>query len=165
LPRAGVWISGSASNGQTWAPGLLVTERNTFSHRYPCIIDRMVGSPSDDTVCVLYLMDSIAGSFVMGDGPASPNPVICQFIPSTYVGVAESPKPQASSFKPPVTVIRGVLFLPSSLLTANSSLLSTDGRKVLDLHPGENDVSRLPPGVYFVRDVQGQGVAKVVIAR
>ncbi len=165
--RAGVWISGSANNGQTWAPGLLVTERNTFSHRYPCIIDRMVGSPSDDTVCVLYLMDSIAGSFVMGDGPASPNPVICQFIPSTCVGVSESPKPQASSFRPPVTVIRGVLNLQSATcnLQSETVLLDPAGRKVLDLHPGENDVSRLPPGVYFVRGVQGQGVAKVVITR
>ena len=49
------------------------------------------------------------------------------------------------------TIVRGVLFLPSSLLSPPSSLLSIDGRKVLDLHPGPNDVSRLAPGVYLVR--------------
>jgi hypothetical protein len=169
LPRAGVWISGTANNGQTWAPGLLVTERNTFSHRFPCIIDRMVGSPTDDTICVLYLMDSIAGTCVQNEGPATPNPVVCQFIPSTYVGVAESPKPQASSFKLAATIVRGVL--TSSLLTANSLLLSIDGRKVLDLRPGANDVSRLPPGVYFVRGepqatgLKPQAVQKLLVVR
>jgi hypothetical protein len=49
------------------------------------------------------------------------------------------------------TVIRGVLLLPPALLTVSSSLLSVDGRKVMDLHPGANDVSGLGSGVYFCR--------------
>jgi hypothetical protein len=66
------------------------------------------------------------------------------------------------------TIVRGVLFLPSSLLTANSSLLSIDGRKVLDLHPGANDVRSLAPGVYFLRQASSMmrdasSVIKVVI--
>ncbi len=70
-----------------------------------------------------------------------------------------------------VTVVRGVLILPPSLRTANSSLLSIDGRKVLDLRPGANDVSSLAPGVYFVRSEpsavgrQPSAVTKVVVAR
>jgi len=43
------------------------------------------------------------------------------------------------------------------------------GRKVLDLHAGPTDVSRLAPGVYFVRAVS-QGLSaencqKVLVAR
>jgi hypothetical protein len=77
-------------------------------------------------------------------------------------------KSQASSFKLEPTLARGVLFLPS-LLSPPSSLLSADGRKMLDLKPGANDVSRLAPGVYFMQEAQAQAqaqaVRKVVITR
>jgi len=64
------------------------------------------------------------------------------------------------------TVIRGVLNLQSEIV-----LLAVDGRKVMDLRPGANDVSRLSPGVYFVRSVPSAGsrkpsaITKIVIAR
>ena len=35
--------------------------------------------------------------------------------------------------------------------SVGASLLDATGRKVLDLHPGANDVRALAPGVYFVR--------------
>jgi hypothetical protein len=66
------------------------------------------------------------------------------------------------------TIVRGVLFLPSSLLSAPSSLLSIDGRKVLDLEVGANDVSHFAPGVYFVTVHDARctvNAHKVIIAR
>ncbi len=52
------------------------------------------------------------------------------------------------------TIIRGVLVLQEHR-TQNTGhrteLLDISGRRVLDLLPGANDVSRLNPGVYFVR--------------
>jgi YVTN family beta-propeller protein len=69
------------------------------------------------------------------------------------------------------TIIRGVLVLPSSQPTVNSSLLSVDGREVLELHSGSNDVRSLAPGVYFVREApqaasrKPQAVRKIVVAR
>jgi len=58
-----------------------------------------------------------------------------------------------------------VLFLPE----APGGLLDISGQEVLDLRAGANDVSRLSPGVYFVREAQAQAqaqaVRKVVIAR
>jgi len=148
--RAGVWVSGSADNGASWTPGLLVTERNTMSHRFPCIIDRVLSGEPVDTICVLYLMDQVAGFFIYNEGPATPNPVVCQFVfPPDAIGEEAGTESRAMNLGP--TVVRGVLSLPRSLLTPHCSLLSTDGRKVLDLHPGANDVSRLAPGVYFVR--------------
>jgi len=92
------------------------------------------------------------------------------------IGVTEKgPKPQASSLKPHATVVRGVLWLePASSIKhqATSRLLDAAGRKVLDLHPGANDVSRLAPGVYFVSERSATSgkrsavaVRKVVVTR
>jgi len=47
----------------------------------------------------------------------------------------------------------------------SSALLDVSGRKVLDLRPGANDVSRLAPGVYFVREAQTPSVRRVVVTR
>jgi YVTN family beta-propeller protein len=88
-------------------------------------------------------------------------------------GVEESPKPQAPSHKLLPTIVRGVLVLQGDK-TQNTGhraeLLDATGRRVADLHSGANDVSRLSPGVYFVRgEGRGAGDAgptrKVVIQR
>ena len=54
-------------------------------------------------------------------------------------------------------------------MRGQSVLLDAAGRKVLGLKAGENDVSGLAPGVYFVRGegrgARGGGAEKVVIAR
>jgi hypothetical protein len=48
-------------------------------------------------------------------------------------------------------------------------LLDASGRRVLDLHPGANDVRSLVTGVYFVRAVSGRLSAasckKVIVTR
>jgi hypothetical protein len=70
-------------------------------------------------------------------------------------GVEESSKPQAPSLKPAVTIVHGVLMLGAVDSRQNTGyrveLLDVSGRKVLDLHPGPNDVRSLSPGAYFVR--------------
>ena len=75
------------------------------------------------------------------------------FRDSVRVGIGGTMNDERRTKNPGPTVVRGVLFLPPLLLSAPSSLLSIDGRKVLDLHPGANDVSGLSPGVYFIRAV------------
>jgi hypothetical protein len=178
--RAGIWVSRSQDNGADWEPGQLVTDRNTNSHRFPCIIDRMVaGDPSEDTICVLYLADQVAGFFVMGEGVATPNPVICQFIPSQLDAVAETKCIQVPSICKMTTIVGGVLWMPgfgtrSELPERNSVmscavLLDATGRKVMELHPGANDVRVLAPGVYFVRaasrEPSAASCSKVMIVR
>jgi hypothetical protein len=67
------------------------------------------------------------------------------------LGVEEQP-PIPPTVQPIATIVRNLMFLPRSLDPSISScLLDISGRKVLDLHAGANDVSRLSPGVYFVR--------------
>jgi hypothetical protein len=76
-------------------------------------------------------------------------------------GVEESQKSELRREKAGPTIVRGVLFLPE----ARSELRDITGRRVLDLRPGTNDVSRIAPGVYFVAGAVGQPAARVVIQR
>jgi hypothetical protein len=105
-------------------------------------------------------------------------------------GVEERITPDASRITPKATVVRGVLWVsagtvperglsqaPEGLGYSQRSdsplalLLDASGRKVADLRPGPNDVSRLSPGVYFVRSEpsavsrEPSAVIKVVITR
>ena len=78
-----------------------------------------------------------------------------------------------SGLRQMATVARSVLFLPATTSTereASSVLLDISGRQVMVLHPGPNDVGRLPAGVYFVRQASGEGretsaARKIVIQR
>jgi YVTN family beta-propeller protein len=88
---------------------------------------------------------------------------------SMPVGIRGTPNPERRTANA-ATVARGVLFLPEAagLDPQASILLDIAGRKVLDLRPGPNDVSRLASGVYFVRAVSRKLSAvscqKVVLA-
>ena len=91
------------------------------------------------------------------------------------VGQAEEPlQPTVSSPPLVATVVRSVLLLPHAVggerLAGGARLLDATGRKVLDLHQGPNDVSRLSPGIYFVRSASGLkrevlGVTKVIVTQ
>jgi hypothetical protein len=82
-----------------------------------------------------------------------------------FAGVSE---PQAGRTRPECstfTVVRGALFVPaarSERREARSELLDAAGRKVLELRPGTNDVSRLVTGVYFATR-GGQVIARTVV--
>jgi len=86
-------------------------------------------------------------------------------------GLADGQQPMAYGARLLPTVIRNTLFLQASLLSLPSSLFSLDGRKVMALKLGANDISALSPGVYFVRSGpsatgrQPSAVTKVVLTR
>jgi YVTN family beta-propeller protein len=110
----------------------------------------ILANPADSTVYVTF--QDGAGIYVIGAG----------------AGAVAEPRVTSGSPRPaPVaTVARGVLFLPRSLgPSIPSVLLDISGRKVLDLHSGANDVSRLAPGVYFVRGSGAGHTAKVMIVK
>jgi hypothetical protein len=93
-------------------------------------------------------------------GKMNPNPAI-----------AEGKRPTVHGSRPSTTIVRGVLHLPASDVKrgASSALLDVAGRQVMEVRPGANAVSRLAPGVYFVRNAQAQAqaqaVTKVIVAR
>ncbi len=75
--------------------------------------------------------------------------------------------PQAPRSKPGPTVVRGSLLLPS-VLFSSYALLGSDGRKVMDLAPGENDTRHLSAGVYYATPTSrdcGDGILKVIVIR
>jgi hypothetical protein len=121
------------------------------------------GQPGDTIPLRLEVTFADAGSTIM-------MPVAFEVVlGEDVVGVTESYKPQAARFKRGATVIDRVLVLPeaTSHKPQAAILLDISGRWVMSLVPGENDVRRLIPGVYFVRDRADAraGVGRIVIAR
>jgi hypothetical protein len=90
-----------------------------------------------------------------------------------------SSKPQDAAVRvsdPEASMVRGVLVLgavgPSQNTGNRAELLDISGRKVMEPHPGVNDISRIAPGVYFVREALVQAassklraVRKIVVTR
>jgi hypothetical protein len=75
-------------------------------------------------------------------------------------------KPEVRMTNSGATVVRGVLLLPPASgvgRDASSVLLDISGRRLIDLHPGANDVTALAVGVYFVRSAVG--VRKVILEK
>ena len=83
--------------------------------------------------------------------------------PNPSPGIEETPSAEAPTTKCLPTIVRGVLRVPVSSFTIHASLFDVTGRQVMALRPGPNDVSRLSPGVYFVRDESR--TRKVVVQR
>ena len=71
-----------------------------------------------------------------------------------FVGAEDVTKSEIRMTQLP-TIIRGVLRMEDrgQKTGDRADLLDISGRKVLELRPGPNDVSRLNAGVYFVRPV------------
>jgi hypothetical protein len=92
---------------------------------------------------------------------------------STITAVTEAMNEDRGTMSAGPTIVRGVLVLGEVDSRQNTGyrgeLLDAAGRKVAELRAGANDVSRLAPGVYFVRAVSRElsavGCQKVVIQR
>jgi hypothetical protein len=74
--------------------------------------------------------------------------------------------PGAERITPEPTVVRGQLSLRPTADGSRQELVDALGRQVMDLKPGANDVSRLAPGVNYVRTDWGgsRAAVKVVLA-
>ena len=78
-------------------------------------------------------------------------------------GVAETMNDERGTMSIGPTILRGVLHIPVSPFAIHTSLFDMTGCQVMALRPGANDVSRLAPGVYFVR--KASSVFKVLVTR
>jgi len=101
--------------------------------------------------------------FALSGDPAMP-----VWLPSAS-GAEEGGQPAACGSRLTATVVRGVLRMIGgpSASSGPSWLLDAVGRRVTKLTPGENDVSHLAPGVYFVRARADEwaGASRIVITR
>ncbi len=78
------------------------------------------------------------------------------------VGIAETGQLGFTELPSGPTLVSAALRLGGD---ARAVLLDITGRRVMDLAPGENDVSRVAPGVYFVVAEQDRVVSKVILQR
>ncbi len=152
--RYGVYYTSSSDHGVSWSDIDTVHQDTTGDDFYPDIVADIEGHA--------YVVWQYGG----GDGEI-------WFATNAPAGIEEetSHRLTGAAEANAATIVRGVLFLaerPSSSVST-SSLFDTGGREVLDLSPGANDVSKLAPGVYFVRAVSRELSAvscqKVVVTR
>ncbi|MBS4015854.1 MAG: T9SS type A sorting domain-containing protein [Candidatus Latescibacteria bacterium] len=162
--RADIWIAESPDNGLTWHNQRQITFPNTTDKRYPCL-----GGIIADSLVVAYMIDSVAGSGIQGQGRLTRNPIAVQRIPIPLTGSAENPILQVSGFTLSIspnlfsshTTIRFTLpasnqaslqiydvtgrliksFTDNQQLTTNNYLV-WDGK--------DNNGMRVKPGIYFV---------------
>jgi hypothetical protein len=159
--RENIYYTSSSDHGVSWSDLELVSDDTTVRCNWPDI-----GADSTGHAYIVWYQPNY------GEGEI-------WFATNAPVGIAEQPQQRPLGVQPLATVIRGVLFLPRDMTeTAVVSdrvprpvLLDVTGRKVIDLAPGANDVSRLAPGVYFVCSGpsavshQPSAVTKVVVAQ
>jgi DNA-binding beta-propeller fold protein YncE len=138
---------------------LMVFDCNTDSVIVPCMLqsDFLYDIELDTIHRRIFVTGDTDKVFVLHD--------------SGYAAVQETPSAAGRAMNVSPTIVRGVLSLQGATnrKPQAASLLDIAGRKVLDLHPGANDVRALAPGVYFVREAQAQAqaqaVRKVVVTR
>jgi hypothetical protein len=91
--------------------------------------------------------------------------------PEGLIGIAQTPSADVRTRNAWPTIVRGVLHpsgpgtrseLPGNSVMSRAALLDAAGRKVLDIRPGPNDVSRLAPGVYFIAEGLGR-IRKTIV--
>lgn len=84
-----------------------------------------------------------------------------------HSGVQESAPGRVHAARLATTIVRRLLEAPQSAFRnphPAMTLLDAAGHRVLELRPGPNDVSRLAPGIYFIRE-PARPVKRVVVCR
>ncbi len=126
-----------------------------FKSAYP-------GMTNDSALTLLYnycdsMPDSLYRAGLLGHGRVA-------MTDSAVEGVTDWRR-QPGGSRAQVTLARRVLAVAGTpgREAAAVALLDASGRSALELRPGPNDVSRLAPGVYFVREADT--VRKVVLTR
>jgi len=154
------WTYAHADNPYVWATPAQVNDSGTLAAP-PLVPSRLVYSPGAPASGsgVVYAR---AGASSLPEGLYFDAPWITN-------AVAEQRGQGRSGAAQAATVVRGVLKTEDRRQNTGyrAELLDASGRKVMDLQPGANDVGRLSPGVYFVRDAQAQAqaVRRLIILR
>ena len=146
-----VYAFGSAKNTSYNWDMLVVSLAADGSQRWAYTED---GGHDDYVFCGLYGADgNIYAAGRVDDTSQTARMAVLSLDPA--LGVEEGGRPAASVSRPAATVAHGVLMLGAVNSRPNTGyraeLLDAVGRKVADLHPGTNDVSRLAPGAYVLR--------------
>jgi hypothetical protein len=130
--------------GGAWSAPEAIQDGNTYSGYLPSI--QRVAS---DAYGIVFLRSGYGGR--------------AYFDRNDWTGIAAEKKGRMQAARIAVpTVLNGVLRLPGDFPAV---LHDATGRKVGELQPGDNPVSNLNSGIYFVRRAADKSGAKVVIGR
>jgi hypothetical protein len=161
----GLAIAGTS--GEAWAVG----DSGTILHcvRDSWHLEPFVPSPPD---VPLYTVSFSSGTdgWAFGYRTMGASAALRYYDPAAVV---ERPSPRVGNDEPELRIVRGVLNLPAATgrKSQAAGLLDATGRKVLDLYPGPNDVSRFAAGMFFIYEQPQaagrrlQAVRRVVIHR
>jgi hypothetical protein len=134
-----LYYRNSTDGGLDWTPEIRLTQTSTNSSN-PAV------ALSGDAIHVVFCDDR------SGD-----TELYYLRNPTGNVGVEETMNDGRGTMNYGATIVRSVLFLngdcPRTGTVPKTALLDAAGRRVLDLKPGLNDISRLSPGLYFVREL------------
>jgi hypothetical protein len=168
VPGAGFGICGTTTSWGAGGTDIVVFGFDSLGNQTARSLFGGVSPDAANDACYAtgggYAVCGLTRSFGVGGGD------LYLVIVGGPVAIDESrPAPAIAPGVPPATIVRGFLNLPSITgnLASDIALVDASGRRVLDLHPGPNDVSRLAPGIYFVRTTGRQPLAtgKVVVTR
>lgn len=117
----------------------------------------------------VFAPNCLGALLVWTQGETAPYKVMWGFF-DYPIAVAESPRLRCEPQRATSSFARGALFIPADnkLPSVVTGLFDRAGKMVLSLKVGWNDISRLTPGVYFVRrltEEKDSGFEKVVILR
>ncbi len=145
----GIWYAYSTDHGITWSEREEVCNIDTVAQWDPNI------AVDDDGFAYLVWQDM-----------RNPKAQIW-FSTNSQTGIGTEVASRRATDRLPVpTIVRGSLLLPRDMTdfrsgksgrVPRSALLDVSGRRVLDLHPGENDLGSLAPGAYFLRTTDADG--------
>jgi len=142
IARADIWACGSFDNGRTWTQPVRLTQPDETSKRFPYLAETV-----NDTLHIIYFADRQAGSWELGEGEQTLNPVIYLCVPAAIftTGIAESSSEPGQIHNPPTIIIRSN---PNRLLAQiqNGKLFDPSGRTY-----SIQDLPDLPVGVYLLK--------------
>ncbi len=154
IARADIWASFSPDNGRSWCPRIRLTQPDQTSKRFPYLAEVV-----NDTLHIIYFADQCAGTWELGEGEMTENPVVYLKVPVEIfsTGIIEAPEVSRMNFNLPTVVSRQNLYRILSPIP-DVRLFDSLGRSY-QIERG----SDLLPGVYFVQTATPPHIFRVVV--
>ncbi|MEO0073611.1 MAG: sialidase family protein [candidate division WOR-3 bacterium] len=158
LLRPDIWVTSSSDNGLTWTVPTRLTGPDERGRLYVDLAPLV-----NDTLHLIWMEDLCVGMNVMGQGPATRNPIVYLQLPADEIGLSER---QPASAKPTHTVPTLTPRLVAlSLHSKRALLIDPVGRVVARLKAGSTDIRLLESGVYFLHASGSARPEKIILQR